>query len=259
MENSKLFDLSKEVAIVTGSSSGLGVRFAETLAANGAAVVLVGRRTGLLNDLETRIKAKNQHALAVTCDVLDRKAMRTAFDAAEEAFGTVTVLFNNAGVAQTPGRAIDLDDGEWNRVTNTNLNATFAWSREAATRMLAAGKHGSIVNTASVMGLSVAKGQIAYATSKAGVIHFTRALGLELAHKGIRVNAIAPGWVVTDMNRQYLDSEHGAQHQRNVPMGRFALAGDLDGVALLLASNAGRYITGQTIVVDGGLSIVLAA
>ena len=134
----------------------------------------------------------------------------------------------------------------------TNLDAVFFCSQEAARRMLAAGKGGAIVNIASMLGLNVAKGVAPYAVSKAGVIQLTKALALELAFKGIRVNAIAPGWIVTDLNRDYLASEQGAAIKREIPVGRFGEARDLDGALLLLASDAGRFITGATIVVDGG-------
>src|ERR1700745_2179801 len=123
--------------------------------------------------------------------------------------------------------------------------------------MLAAGRPGAIVNIASVLGFGVGKGVIAYATAKAGVVQITKALGLELAFKGIRVNAIAPGWFVTEINRDYLDSEAGRKLTRDIPVGRFGRDGDLDGALLLLASEAGAYITGATIVVDGGQVIQL--
>ncbi len=177
--------------------------------------------------------------------------MTRAFDAAEQAFGTVTVLVNNAGVV-TSGRAVELSEDDWRRVIGTNLDAVFFWSQEAARRMLAADRGGAIVNIASMLGLSVTKGVAPYAVSKAGVIQLTKAMALELASKGIRVNAIAPGWIVTDLNRDYLASEQGAAIEREIPLGRFGEARDLDGALLLLASDAGRFITGATIVVDGG-------
>jgi 3-oxoacyl-[acyl-carrier protein] reductase len=257
MKAAELFDLTGRVALVTGASSGLGVRFAEVLAANGAAVVLVARRRDRIAEVEARIKVGGGQALAFEADVTDRDAMRRAYDAAEQAFGTVTVLVNNAGVAQAPRRAIELDDAEWRRVLDTNLDAVLAWAREGARRMIAAGKRGSIVNIASVLGFGVAKGTLAYAVSKAAVAQFTRGFALELAFKGVRVNAIAPGWIVTEINREYLTSEKGQAMTRDIPMGRFGEERDLDGTLLLLASDAGRYMTGATVVVDGGQVVQL--
>jgi 3-oxoacyl-[acyl-carrier protein] reductase len=256
MKASELFDLSGRVGLVTGASSGLGLRFAEVLAANGAAVVLVARRKDRIAALEKKIAAAGGRALAIEADVLDNAAMRRAFDAAEAAFGTVTVLVNNAGVGHST-RALELSEEEWRRVIATNLDAVFLWAQEAARRMLAAGKTGAIVNIASVLGFGASKGVIAYTTAKAGVVQMTKALGLELAFKGIRVNAIAPGWFVTEINRDYLATDEGKKLTRDIPVGRFGRDGDLDGALLLLASDAGRFIAGTTIVVDGGQMVAL--
>jgi len=256
MSAGSLFDLGGKVALITGASSGLGLRFAEVLAENGAAVVLVARRADRLAALQAKIEQAGGRALAVEADVRDRGAMQAAYAAAERAFGVVTVLVNNAGVAHA-GRAVDMPEEEWRRVLATNLDAVFYWSQEAARRMLAAGKGGAIVNIASVLGLGVDKGVVAYATAKAGVIQMTKALALELAFKGIRVNAIAPGWIVTELNRDYLESERGKALTREIPVGRFGQERDLDGPLLLLASDAGRFMTGATIVADGGQSVGL--
>jgi 3-oxoacyl-[acyl-carrier protein] reductase len=258
MSAAEIFDLHGKVALVTGASSGLGARFAEVLAENGASVVLVARRAGRLAELKARIRTSGGNAMAVEADVRDRAAMRAAFDSAEKSFGTVTILVNNAGVAHA-GRAVELSEEEWRRILSTNLDAVFFAAQEAARRMLAAGSVGAIVNIASVLGLNVDKGVVAYATAKAGVIQMTKALALELAFKGIRVNAIAPGWIVTEMNRDYLAGERGAALKREIPMGRFGEPGDLDGPLLLLVSDAGRYVTGATIVADGGQVVALRA
>jgi NAD(P)-dependent dehydrogenase (short-subunit alcohol dehydrogenase family) len=242
--------------MVTGASSGLGVRFAEVLAGAGAAVALVARRTDRLAAVKGRIEKAGGRALAIPADVVDRDAMRKAFDEAQAAFGCVSILVNNAGIAHST-RAVELTEEEWQRVVAINLNAVFFWSQEAARRMLAAGEHGAIINIASVLGFGVAKGTAAYAVAKAGVIQLTRALGLELAFKGVRVNAIAPGWIVTDINRDYLTSEAGAALKREIPVGRFGEERDLDGALLLLASDAGRFMAGTTIVVDGGQMVAL--
>ena len=252
MKAAEMFDLTGRVALVTGASSGLGRQFARALADNGAAVALVARRIDRLETLKRDIECKGGRAVAIAADVTDRAAMVRAFDAAEAALGTVTILVNNAGVAQAPARAVEVSPEEWRRVLAVDLDAVFHWAQEAARRMLAVQARGAIVNVASVLGLAVAKGTAAYAVSKAGVVQMTRALALELAFKGVRVNAIAPGWFVTEINDAYLSSDAGAAIKRDIPMGRFGNEGDLDGALLLLASDAGSYITGATIVVDGG-------
>jgi 3-oxoacyl-[acyl-carrier protein] reductase len=251
MSIDSIFDLAGKVALVTGASSGLGVRFADVLAAQGAAVVLVARRADRLAALKERIEQSGGRAAVAEADVRDRAAMAAAFDVAEQTFGTVTILVNNAGVVHS-ARALEHSEEDWRRVLSTNLDAVFYWAQEAARRMLTAGTGGSIVNIASVLGFSPDKGVIAYAAAKAGVIQLTKALAIELAFKGIRVNAIAPGWITTEINRDYLASERGSAMKRQIAMGRFGEVEDLDGPLLLLASDAGRYMTGSTIVADGG-------
>ena len=255
MKAAELFDLTGQVALVTGASSGLGVRFAEVLAANGAAVALVARRAERLAAVKDRIGQNGGRAVAVSADVLDRAAMRRAFDAAEAAFGTVTVLVNNAGVTHAD-RAVEIEEAQWRRVLGTNLDAVLFWAQEAARRMIAAEKRGSIINIASILGFGVDKGLIAYSVAKAGVVQLTKALALELAFKGVRVNAIAPGYVVTEINREILAAK-GAEIARQIPAGRLGEERDLDGALLLLASGAGRFMAGATIVVDGGQMVGL--
>jgi len=256
MKAAELFDLTGRVALVTGASSGLGARFATVLAENGAAVALVARRIDRLAALKEKIAAAGGKAIAIEADVLDRAAMVRAFDTVEKAFGTVTVLVNNAGIAHAD-RAVEMAEEAWRRVLATNLDAVFYWAQEGARRMLAEKQQGAIINIASVLGFGVAKGVVAYTTAKAGVVQLTKALGLELAFKGVRVNAIAPGWFDTDINHDYLASDEGKKLMRAVPAGRFGRDGDLDGALLLLASNAGRYMAGATIVVDGGAVVAL--
>jgi 3-oxoacyl-[acyl-carrier protein] reductase len=255
MKATELFDLTGQVALVTGASSGLGVRFAEVLAANGAAVALVARRADRLAAVKASIEGAGGRALVVEADVLDQAAMKHAFDAAEQAFGTVTILVNNAGVAHAD-RAVEMKPEDWRRVLSLDLDAVFYWAQEAARRMMAAGKQGSIVNIASIIAYGVSKGTVAYATAKAGVVQLTKSLALELSFKGVRVNAIAPGFVVTELNSGYLTGA-GAKMTRDIPAGRFGEERDLDGALLLLASDAGRYMAGTTIVVDGGQTVGL--
>jgi 3-oxoacyl-[acyl-carrier protein] reductase len=251
MKAADMFSLKGRVALVTGASSGLGVQFAKALADNGAAVALVARRADRLKSLKDEIEVKGGRAVVIEADVTDHAAVARAFDTVEKAFGTVTILVNNAGIAHG-GRAVEMRPEEWRKVLSTNLDAVFFWAQEAARRLLVAKKQGAIVNIASVLGLAVSKGAVAYAAAKAGVVQVTKALAVELAFKGVRVNSIAPGWFVTEMNDDYLSGEAGTAIKREIPMGRFGNPGDLDGALLLLVSDAGSYITGATVVVDGG-------
>ena len=258
MKAAELFSLQGRVALVTGASSGLGMQFAKALADNGAAVTLVARRAARLKALKDEIESKGGKAIAIEADVTDRAAVARAFDAAEQAFGTVTILVNNAGIAQSARRAIEVTEEEWRKVLGLDLDAVFYNAQEAARRMLAANEKGAIVNIASVLGFGVAKGVAAYAVAKAAVVQMTKALAVELAFKGVRVNAIAPGWFVTEINDKYLMGEAGDALKRAIPMGRFGKDGDLDGALLLLASDAGSYITGATVVVDGGQVVMIS-
>jgi len=208
--------------------------------------------------MKTAIEAAGGCAIAVEDDVTDRAAMTRAFDAAEKAFGTVTILVNNAGIAQSSRRAIEVTAEEWRKVLSVDLDAVFYNAQEAARRMLAAKQPGAIINIASVLGFGVSKGVAAYATAKAAVVQVTKALAVELAFKGVRVNAIAPGWFVTEINDDYLKGEAGEMLKRAIPMGRFGKDGDLDGALLLLVSDAGSYITGATIVADGGQVVMIS-
>ncbi len=258
MKAAEMFSLKGRVALVTGASSGLGAQFARALADNGAAVALVARRAERLKALKDEIDGKGGKAVAIEADVTDRAAMTRAFDEAEKAFGTVTILVNNAGIAQSSKRAIEVTAEEWRKVLSVDLDAVFYNAQEAARRMLAAKQPGAIINIASVLGLGVSKGVAAYAVAKAAVVQVTKALAVELAFKGVRVNAIAPGWFVTEINDKYLTGEAGDALKRAIPMGRFGKDGDLDGALLLLASDAGSYITGATIVADGGQVVMIS-
>jgi 3-oxoacyl-[acyl-carrier protein] reductase len=251
MEAGKLFSLDGRVALVTGASGGLGLRFAEVAAANGAAVVLVARRKDRLEAARIKIEKAGGRAAVAVADVTDPAAIARAFDLAEKTFGTVDLLVANAGMAPA-ARVLETTAEMWRAVMATNLDAVFFTAQEAAKRMVAAGKRGAIVTIASIAGFAAERGVAAYSVSKAGVVQATKVLALELARKGIRVNAIAPGYTVTDLNREFLASDKGAAVRERIPLGRFGEIGDLDGAFLLLASDAGRWITGTTVIVDGG-------
>ncbi len=246
-----ILSLQGRTALVTGASSGLGRHFARVLAEAGARVAVAARRKDRLDELVGEIKGKGGDAIAVPLDVTDPASVRSAFDAAEAALGPVSVLINNAGVPSNTFFS-KLTEQDWRSVLDVNLDGVFRVGQEAARRMSAAGNGGSIVNVASVLGLGVLKAVAPYAASKAAVIQLTKSMALELARDKIRVNALAPGYVVTELNEGFLTSEGGRKLLSRIPFGRAADPSELDGALLLLASDAGSFITGTVLVVDGG-------
>jgi NAD(P)-dependent dehydrogenase (short-subunit alcohol dehydrogenase family) len=245
------FDLSGQVALVTGASSGLGRHFALTLARAGAKVAIAARRTDRLEDLAKEIAALDGRALPVPLDVTDPGSVERAVTAAETELGAVTILVNNAGVAATSS-FLDQTDDQWRAVLDTNLDGARRVARATAKHMAAHDHGGAIVNIASILGLRPAGGVSAYAAAKAGLISLTQTMALELARHRIRVNALAPGYIATDLNRDFLKSPAGEAMVKRVPLRRFGEPADLDGALLLLVSGAGRYMTGSIVVVDGG-------
>lgn len=247
-----LFRCDGKRALVTGASSGLGRRFALSLARAGAEVVIAARRADKLAGLVAEVEALGRRCLAVDLDVTDAKRVTACFDAIQErAGGPADIVVNNAGVTVTKP-LLQHDEADWDSVVNTNLKGGWMVAQEAARRLVAAGKGGSIVNIASILGERVAGGVAPYAISKAGLVQATKAMALELARYQIRVNAILPGYVVTDLNREFLDSEAGQKLRARIPTRRFGQLEDLDGPLLLLASDAGRHMTGAVLAVDGG-------
>jgi NAD(P)-dependent dehydrogenase (short-subunit alcohol dehydrogenase family) len=250
----EIFDLSGKVALVTGASSGLGRRFGRVLAAHGAKVVLAARSVGKLEDLKAEIEADGGEAAVVALDVADKAQIPGAFDAAEKAFGVVTVLVNNAGIAsQQP--LLEISDEDWRKVRDVNYEGVWAMAQEGARRMADAGSGGSIINVASILGLRVAKTLSSYSVTKAAVIQLTKAMALELARYDIRVNAIAPGYVLTEMNREFFSSDEAQPWINAIPQRRIAEPEELDGLLLLLASDASSFMTGSVNVIDGGHSL----
>jgi NAD(P)-dependent dehydrogenase (short-subunit alcohol dehydrogenase family) len=248
----QLFDLTGEIALVTGASSGLGARFAKVLTRHGAKVILAARRLEKLKALQREIAEQGGEAMALPIDVLDASAVPPALDRAEQDFGTITCLVNNAGIAR-PRRALDLAPEDWQKVIDTNLTAVWRLAQEAGRRMVNAGVRGTIINIASILGMRVERGEVAYSAAKAGVLQITRTLAVELARHNIRVNAIAPGYILTEMTETYLKSPKGEAMVKAIPQQRFGQPSDLDGTLLLLASHeASGFMTGSTIVVDGG-------
>lgn len=241
-------DLRGKSALVTGASGGLGLHFAQTLARHGAAVTLAARRRDTLEEACANIRATGGAARAIQMDVTDAASVHAALAEAGEPFD---ILVNNAGISGA-ARALDLDETTWDNVLDTNLKGAFLVAQAVARGLRQAGRGGAIVNIASILGHRVAGNLAAYAASKAGVIQLTRVLALEWAREGIRVNALCPGYIETDINRDFFASDAGLQLIRRIPQRRLGQPQELDGPLLLLASDAGSYITGATIEVDGG-------
>ena len=249
--NAPRFDLRGKVALVTGASGGLGEHFARTLAAAGATVVAGARRVDRLESLAGSIAASGGKAMAVALDVTDRASVDAAFARAVDAVGAPDIVVNNAGIARTRA-SLELEEHEWREVLDTNLDGAFRVAQAAARAMTGADKGGSIVNIASILGLRVATSLLAYAAAKAALVQVTHALALEWARHRIRVNAIAPGYIETDMNREFFSTPAGQSVLKRIPQRRIGQPADLDGALLLLASDASSYMTGSVLVVDGG-------
>ena len=248
------FDLSGKVALVTGASGGLGRHFAGVLAGAGATVVLAARRRSELEAAVREIAAAGGRAAAVECDVSDGASVEAAAGAAEQALGPIDILVNNAGIAISKPM-LEHSEAEWDRVVDTNLKGAWLMSRALAERWVKAGRRGRIVNIASLLALRPIRHVPSYCAAKAGLVHLTHAMAMELGRRGITVNAIAPGYFETDMNRGFLRSEVGQALIARIPMGRSGMPPDLDGALLLLVSEAGAYITGAVLPVDGGHAV----
>lgn len=247
-----LFNLTGKTALVTGSSGGLGANFARVLSQAGARVVLAARRLEKLEALASEIRENGGEALAVQMDVTDPASVDAAFAKIQGELGVpCDIIVNNSGISRD-NWFTKMSEEDWRAVMNTNLDGVWRVAKAGANALTEAGKPGSIINIASITALRPQPAIAAYAASKAAVDHLTRVMALELARYNIRVNALAPGYYKTDINDEFLDSEHGEKMRKRVPMRRFGDYDELGGPLLLLASEAGSYMTGSTIVVDGG-------
>jgi NAD(P)-dependent dehydrogenase (short-subunit alcohol dehydrogenase family) len=243
-----IFDLTGKTAIITGASSGLGKHFAKTLSAAGANLVICARRVQNLEELKNEI---NTEVLVLPIDVTSEESVLNFFSEVRNSIGSADILINNAGTSD-PKRFKDLDEESWNYVLETNLNGAYRVAKNFTDSLIQDDKSGSIVNIASILGLRVGLNLASYATAKAGLVQLTKSMALELARSNIRVNAIAPGYILTEINDEFFATDEGQNYIKNIPMNRLGLESDLDGVLLLLASDASSFMTGSIIPVDGG-------
>ena len=246
-----LFSLHGRVALVTGASSGLGRHFAQVLHDAGATVVLAARRT---DRIEAGAKRLGDRARALTMDVTDEASIAAGFEQLAADGVLCDIVVNNAGISGEH-MILQMETAEWDSVVEVNLRGPFLVAREAARRLVAAKKPGSIVNIASILGLRVSPAVAPYMASKAGLIHLTRSMAWEFARYGIRVNALCPGYFSTEINADFLKTEWAQASLKRVPQRRIGELQELTGPLLLLTSNAGSFMTGEALVVDGGQSI----
>jgi NAD(P)-dependent dehydrogenase (short-subunit alcohol dehydrogenase family) len=245
------FDLAGQVALVTGASSGIGHHFAALLAAAGAKVALATRRVERLAELAREIEVAGGQSLPIACDVTRSDDAAAAVAAAENELGPLTLLVNNAGVVVSKP-LFEHTEADWDHVIDTNLKGAWLMAREFAQHLVGLKRPGRIINISSVLGFRTIGRVPAYCTAKAGLTHLTHVLAMELARYGILVNALAPGYVETDFNRAFFQTEPGKALISRIPLKRLGQTEDLDGALLFLASPASAYVTGTVISVDGG-------
>ncbi|MDA0957212.1 MAG: SDR family NAD(P)-dependent oxidoreductase [Proteobacteria bacterium] len=248
----ELFSLEGKTVLVTGASSGFGHHFAGVLARAGAQVVLGARRLDKIQARVDELTHEGYVVLGVPLDVRDPASAQNFLDTAVEVYGGADVLINNAGVEAGAKTYTMIDDDDWDYVFDTNLKAAWRLSKYYTEWAQSSGRSGSIVNIASITAFRTIKGQFPYAVSKAALVKATEIMALEGARFGVRVNALAPGYILTDVSRLLLESERSDTFVKGIPMRRYGEFSDLDGPLLLLASDASAYMTGSVVVVDGG-------
>ncbi|UXX82841.1 SDR family NAD(P)-dependent oxidoreductase [Roseovarius pelagicus] len=247
-------DLTGKVAVVTGASSGLGAHFARVLGEAGAQVCLIARSEDKLAKVSQKLLGDGIKVDSHPADVVDREGLERAFAAFAERHGSVDILINNAGIART-APFLEMQEADWAAVTETDLGGVWRAAQIAARIMVEGGNGGSIINISSILGQVVQPTQTNYAAAKAGVLHLTRAMARELGRYGVRVNAIPPGYFATDINADFFDSDAGKKMIAKLFPRRLGRMSELDGPLLLLASDAGSFMTGTTLTVDGGATL----
>ncbi|MDX1451581.1 MAG: SDR family oxidoreductase [Oleiphilaceae bacterium] len=248
------FSLKGKAALVTGASSGIGEGLALGLASAGATVVVAARRKERLDALVARIEESGGKAFAIAMDVTDRRSVDEALATAEAAVGGISIVVNNAGVA-APNNFLKISEKDRDHVMNTNFNGVWNVAQACALRMVANELSGSIINIASVLAIGAQSGQSVYAASKAAVAHLTRNMALDLIRHNIRVNAIAPGWFLTEMNQDFFATEQGQAYIKTMPARRLGKIEELVGPVVMLASDSASFVNGAVIPVDGAISV----
>ena len=248
MTKKEYFDLTGKVALVTGASSGLGKHFAKTLSNHGARIILAARREDKLLKLS---KALNTDSFIVPLDVTSQESVENLEKEIIRLVGKLDICVNNAGISD-PVRFKDLTVESWLKVLETNLNGAFRVAKMATNIMLQNKTPGSIINIASILGERVGLNLTSYASGKAALVQLTKSMALELARSNIRVNALSPGYILTEINEDFFQTDEGQSYIKKIPMNRLGLEEDLDGALLLLASESSSFITGSVITIDGG-------
>ena len=248
MSSKELFNLEGKVALVTGASSGLGSHFAETLSNAGAKIILAARRTEELKKIQSNL---SQESFVIELDVNDKDSVLDLLKEVQILEKKIDILVNNAGISD-PKKFKEMSEESWLRIIETNLNGAFRVAKYVADSMINSKTKGSIINIASILGLRVGLNLTSYASAKAALIQLTKSMALELARSDIRVNALAPGYILTDINKDFFSTKEGKGYIKNIPMQRLGLKRELDGALLLLSSDDSSFMTGSTLVVDGG-------
>ena len=248
-----MFDLTDQHIAITGASSGFGHHFAGVLGNAGARLSLGARRTDRVDDRVAELRELGAQAIGAALDVRSAESIQRFLQTAEDAFGPIDVLINNAGVEAGAKTYLMIDEADWDFVLDTNLKGSWLTSKHYTERVLTNQQScGNIINISSITDTRTIKGQFPYAVSKGALTRMTQVMALEAAKYNIRVNALAPGYILTDVSRLLLESEQSPEFEKGIPMRRYGEFEDLDGPLLLLASDASRYMTGSVVVVDGG-------